>query len=81
LTRKGRAGSSPAIGTKNFSGKRLLDSEVRQVGGTRRLATYGKSLCDAVDFYEAHLMSQASLLKIKLEPFVKKFLRAKEEGG
>jgi hypothetical protein len=25
LTRKGRAGSSPAIGTKNLSGQRLLD--------------------------------------------------------
>src|SRR5215471_9845494 len=44
---------------------------------TRRLAPYGKSLRDAVDFYELHLKSQDALQQIKLEAFVKEFLKAK----
>ncbi len=50
------------------------------IEANRRLAPYGKSLRDAVDFYELHLKSQDSLRQIKLEPFVKEFLKAKEEG-
>jgi hypothetical protein len=41
-------------------------------------ARYGKSLRDAVDFYEIHLKSEASLRQIKLEPFVRYFLIAKD---
>ena len=44
------------------------------------MARYGKSLSDAVDFYEIHLKTEASLREIKLEPFVRDFLNAKEEG-
>jgi integrase len=60
----------------------ILGPELRgqAIEATRRLAPYGKSLRDAVDFYEVHLKSQASLRQIKLEPFVKEFLKAKEEG-
>ena len=60
----------------------ILGPELRgqAIEATRRLAPYGKSLRDAVDFYELHLKSQASLHQIKLEPFVKEFLKAKEEG-
>jgi hypothetical protein len=35
-------------------------------------------LRDAVDFYEIHLKSEASLRQIKLEPFVRYFLIAKD---
>src|ERR1700758_1484340 len=60
----------------------ILGPELRgqAIEATRKLAPYGKSLRDAVDFYELHLKSQASLRQIKLEPFVKEFLKAKEEG-
>jgi integrase len=60
----------------------LLGPELRgqAIEAARRLSRYGKSLRDAVDFYEIHLKSQASLRQIKLESFVKDFLRAKEEG-
>ena len=60
----------------------ILGPELRgqAIEATRRLAPYGKSLRDAFDFYEIHLKSQDSLRQIKLEPFVKEFLKAKEEG-
>jgi integrase len=60
----------------------ILGPELRgqAIEATRRLAPYGKSLREAVDFYELHLKSQDSLRQIKLEPFVKEFLKAKEEG-
>jgi hypothetical protein len=60
----------------------ILGPELRgqAIEATRRLAPYGKSLRDAVDFYELHLKAQDSLRQIKLEPFVKEFLKAKEEG-
>src|SRR6516225_3701972 len=56
----------------------VLGTELRgqAIEATRRLAPYGKSLRDAVDFYELHLKSQDSLRQIKLEPFVKEFLKA-----
>jgi integrase len=50
------------------------------IEATRRLEPYGKTLRDAVDFYEAHLKSEASLRQIKLGAFIKEFLRAKEDG-
>jgi hypothetical protein len=50
------------------------------IEATRRLEPYGKTLRDAVDFYEAHLKSEASLRQIKLGAFIKEFLHAKEEG-
>ena len=50
------------------------------IEATRRLEPYGKTLRDAVDFYEAHLKSEASLRQIKLGAFIKEFLQAKEEG-
>jgi hypothetical protein len=50
------------------------------IEAARRLAPYGKSLRDAIDFYELHLKSEASLRQTKLAPFVKEFLKAKEEG-
>jgi hypothetical protein len=83
LIRKGRAGSSPAIGTKNLSGERLLDliqKPFSRFKDEERLGVIGKSLRDAVDFYELHLKSQDSLRQINLEPFVREFLKAKEEG-
>ena len=49
------------------------------IEATRRLEPYGKTLRDAVDFYEAHLKSEASLRQIKLGAFIKEFLQAKEE--
>src|SRR3984893_1338960 len=54
----------------------ILGPELRgqAIEATRKLAPYGKSLRDAVDFYELHLKSQDSLRQIKLEPFVKEFL-------
>ena len=55
----------------------MIQKPSRQTAGWHR---YGKSLRDAVDFYELHLKSQDSLRQIKLEPFVKEFLKAKEEG-
>jgi integrase len=60
----------------------VLGPELRgqAIEAARRLSRYGKSLRDAVDFYEDHLKSEASLRQIKLESFVKDFLRAKEEG-
>jgi integrase len=60
----------------------ILSPELRgqAIESTRRLAPYGKSLRDAVDFYELHLKSHASLRQIKLEPFIQEFLQAKEEG-
>ena len=60
----------------------VLGPELRgqAIEAARRLSRYGKSLREAVDFYENHLKSEASLRQIKLEPFVKDFLRAKEEG-
>jgi integrase len=60
----------------------ILGPELRgqAIEATRRLAPYGKSLRDAVDFYELHLKSQDSLRQIKLDAFVKEFLKAKEEG-
>ena len=60
----------------------ILGPELRgqAIEATRRLAPYGKSLRDAVDFYELHLKSEASLRHVKLEPFVKEFLKAKEDG-
>lgn len=50
------------------------------IEATRRLEPYGKTLRDAVDFYEAHLKSEASLRQIKLGAFIREFLQAKEEG-
>lgn len=60
----------------------ILGPELRgqAIEAPRRLARYGKSLRDAVDFYEIHLKTEASLREIKLEPFVRDFLNAKEEG-
>src|SRR5260370_6226807 len=60
----------------------ILGPELRgqAIEATLRLAPYGKSLRDAVRFYELHLKSQDSMRQIKLEPFVKEFLKAKEEG-
>ena len=60
----------------------ILGPELRgqAIEATRRLAPYGKSLRDAVDFYELHLKSQDSLRQIKLGVFVKELLKAKEEG-
>ena len=60
----------------------ILGPELRgqAIEASRRLARYGKSLRDAVDFYEIHLKTEASLREIKLEPFVRDFLNAKEEG-
>src|SRR6201981_2602404 len=60
----------------------ILGPELRgqAIEATRKLAPYGKMLPDPVDFYELHLKSQDSLRQIKLEPFVKEFLKAKEEG-
>src|SRR6516225_8049825 len=57
----------------------ILGPELRgqAIEATRRLAPYGKSLRDAVDFYELHLKAQDSLRQIKLEPFVKEFLKTK----
>ena len=50
----------------------ILGPELRgqAIEATRRLAPYGESLRDAVDFYELHLKSQDSLRQIKLERFV-----------
>jgi integrase len=60
----------------------ILGPELRgqAIEASRRLERYGKSLRDAVDFYEIHLKTEASLREIKLGPFVRDFLKAKEEG-
>jgi hypothetical protein len=84
LTRIRPVGSSQNLHQRpaGVSTARILGPELRgqAIEATRRLAPYGKSLRDAVDFYELHLKSQASLRQIELEPFVKEFLKAKEEG-
>jgi integrase len=60
----------------------ILGTELRgqAIEASRRLEPYGKCLRDAVDFYEIHLKTEASLREIKLDPFVRDFLKAKEEG-
>jgi len=60
----------------------ILGPELRgqAIEASRRRAPYGKSLRDAIDFYEVHLKSEASLRQTKLAPFVGEFLKAKEEG-
>jgi hypothetical protein len=77
---KGSCGFESRHRYSQFS--QILGPELRcqAIEASRRLARYGKSLRDAVDFYEIHLKTEASLREIKLEPFVRDFLNAKEEG-
>src|SRR5580704_15289099 len=60
----------------------ILGPELRgqAIEATRKLAPYGKSLRDAVDFYELHLKSQDSLRQMKLEPFVKGSWKQRKKG-
>jgi integrase len=58
----------------------ILGPELRgqAIEGARRLAPYGKTLRDAVDFYEGELRRQSSLKQIQLSELIREFLAAKE---